>query len=165
MADEEESWCTWTELVTDNAGARSAVRQSVDDPQGYFTEHEDELAGGRGIEDAEELEGVIPVVEALQDAGELAYLDWEEPADEVVGKLAGLPRVAQSGVDLAPLTDSEDSVEQVAAQANELLRPAGVVIVVLDEDSDAFPLVAVPVDRADQVVALGQRLGSDVRVP
>lgn len=162
---EEESWCTWTELVTDNAQARAAVRQSIDDPQGYFTEHEDELAGGRGMEDVEELRGVIPVVEALQDAGELAYFDWKEPADEVIGKLKPLPRIAGSGVDLTPLADSEDSVEQVAAQANELLRPAGVVIVVLDEDSDAFPLVAVPVDRADQVVALGQRLGSDVRVP
>lgn len=165
MADEEESWCTWTELVTDNAEARSAVRQSVDDPQGFFTAHEDELAGGRGIEDLEELTDVIAVVEALREAGELAYFDWNEPADEVVGKLARLPRVAQSGVDLEPLADAEDALEEVAAQVNELLRPTGVVIVVLDEDSDAFPLVAIPVDRADRVVALGQRLGSDVRVP
>ncbi|OYO01100.1 hypothetical protein B0O41_2975 [Propionibacteriaceae bacterium ES.041] len=160
----EANWCTFTALITDNAEARAAVQQSADDPQGYFDAREEDLAD-RGIEDVEELTGVIPVVDALERAGELAYLDWKEPADEVVGKLARLPRVAGSGVDIPVLADSDGEVEQVTAQVNELLRPSGVVVAVLDEDSDAFPLVAVAADRADQVVELGQQLGSDVRVP
>lgn len=154
------AWDRFAALLTDDPGVAPQVRLAVADPAGYLAAHEDALLQ-RGIEEADEVEGVVALVDALQGAGEVAYLDWKEEAGEVRAQVAGLPRVRAAGVALDAA--GEGSVEQVARAISRLLGPAGLVVVQVDEGSDAYPLVAVPADRLPALVAAGAAVDVGVR--
>ncbi|MGO2111440.1 MAG: DUF6630 family protein [Pseudoclavibacter sp.] len=145
----------WHEIVriaSDDAEAvMSEVGQFLDDPGEYFAAHEGDLAD-RGIESPDDVTGVIVLIDALGRTGELAYLDWKNETEDTIAMLNRLPRVAASPIDLAIFADelSDDGdggkaadVERVVANANGVLASSRLAIAVLDEDSDAYPLVAI----------------------
>lgn len=149
--DATRSWSELATLLTDNPAVAAAAARAVADPVGYVRDHEVALKT-RGIHDADRLTPAIALVDALMDTGELAYLDWKADPDDVVGLLADLPRVRDAGVDVDPAGELRGGVEAVVVEVNRLLAPVGVVVIVVDEGSDAYPLVAVPLDRLPRIL-------------
>lgn len=99
------------------------------------------------------------LIDALDDAGALAYLDLGDTGAELADALPALPRVFRTGVDLDEVGDVDDLTAAVT-RANELLAPHGLHLVHLadPEDEDAYPLVAVPAANVDDIAALIDRL-------
>ncbi len=153
-----QAWTRLTHLVTDDPRVLPQVLSAVSDPAGYLAVHRDAL-DERGIEEADEVTAVVALVDALLEIGEVAYVDWKEAAHEVRAQLAALPRVRAVG---GALDSLEGRPHEVAAAANALLAPAGVAIVGLDEDSDAYPLLAVPAHRVSTLVSAGAAVGGVV---
>lgn len=165
---EKKTWESLAVIVSDDDSVRAAARQFTADPEGYFTEHEDDLFQ-RGIEEPDDVTGPVVIIDALGTVDEVAYLDWKSPVDEVVGLLARISRVRDSGVDLEVLIDPgyahEAPVETVVGWVNVLLAPAGVTVAILDEDSDAYPLIAVPTEQVDALIATADDLEVEIRAP
>lgn len=153
-----QAWTRLTHLVTDDPRVLPQVLSAVTDPTGYLAAHEDAL-DERGIEEPDEVTAVVALVDALRQIGELAYVDWKEAASEVRLQIAGLPRVRAVG---GVLDSLEGRPHEVAGAANALLAPAGVAIVGLDEDSDAYALVAVPAHRVSTLVSAAAAVGGVV---
>lgn len=158
-----DDWIRLCELLDDDPGLAGAVRLAVSDQEAYFAQHEQALLD-RGIESAGEVDPWIVVIDGLDEAGALAYLDWQDSGAELVDALNGVPRVFRSGAQLDPVTDVEGDLPSAIARADEILAPRGLRVVYLDEDSDAYPLVVVPVAHAEEIVALSTRLGQSARV-
>lgn len=159
-----EAWKALTEQLTDDEQARASVSLALDAPARYFSEHRQALRD-RGIEEADGLRPVIALVDALEGAGELAYLDWKSNPGTVVEELAGLPRLQRADVDLDPLLDLEGDLELALAHVNRLLKPADLAVIVIDEDSDAYPLVVIGRDRLSRVTDLAAEADAVVRIP
>ncbi|XSS43859.1 DUF6630 family protein [Propionibacteriaceae bacterium Y1685] len=151
-------------LLTDDTTVLAAVSQAVADPPAYLRDHEDAL-DERGIDDADEVTGTIALVDALMGTGELAYLDWKAASEDVAGLLADLPRVQETGIDLDPAGESQADLEAVVIMVNRLLEPAGLVVIIIDEDSDAYPLVAVPLDRLPSIMDAAEKADATIRLP
>lgn len=154
------AWTRLTALVTDDPRVLPEVLAAVTDPAGYLRTHRDTLSY-RGIRQADDVEGIIALVDALEAIGEVAYVDWNEPADEVRALLARLSRVRATGLTLVGGPDEDP--EQVATGADLVLAPAGIRIVQLDEGSDAYPLVALPAAAVREALAVGAELGDVLR--
>jgi len=136
-------WSRLSELLDDSADVAAAVAQAADDP------------------------GVDPwavLIDALDGAGALAYLDWKDSGQQVAAALALLPRIADAGLDLGEVAAAEEDAPAAVAAVNRALDAYGITVVHLDEDSDAYPLVAVASGDADRVAALAQSLGRTARV-
>ncbi|MGD7788325.1 DUF6630 family protein [Propionibacteriaceae bacterium Y1700] len=162
--DATGTWRDLATLLTDDTSVLAALTQAVADPPAYFRDHEDAL-DERGIDDPDDITGTIALIDALMDTGELAYLDWKSASEDVAGLLARLPRVQEAGIDLDRAGESQADVETVVAMVNRLLEPAGLVVIIIDEDSDAYPLVAVPLDRLPRILAAATPAGATIRLP
>jgi hypothetical protein len=103
------------------------------------------------------------LIDGLDDAGVLAYLDAQDTGVEVADALAGVPRVFRTGADLDVVGDT-DELDAAIAQADGILAEHGLRVVYLEEDSDAYPLVVVPIGNADEIVELAARIGREARV-
>lgn len=164
---DEFTWDTFARLVTTDESALAAVRQFTADPDAYFADHEDDLIQ-RGIEDSEDVTGAVVVIDALGKVDEVAYMGWKSPVDEVVGLLERIPRVKDTGINLEVLVEpgypQEADVETVVGWINALLADSDVTVAILDEDSDAYPLIAVPTDRAASIAETADSLGAEVRI-
>ncbi|GAA3922917.1 DUF6630 family protein [Microbacterium invictum] len=119
---------------------------------------------GAAAGDPDEADPWGAVIDGLDDAGALAYLERGDAGVELADALAGVPRVFRAGVDLEPVADVEGELPAAIARADAILAPQGLRLVYLAEDSDAFPLVVVPVAHADEIVALATKLGHEARV-
>lgn len=157
-----EDWTRLCALLDGDVELAPAVRQAVDHPAEYFAAHADDLRS-RGIESADGVDPWLVMIDGLDDVGALAYLDWKDSGAQLADALAGLPRIFATGVDLDPVGDVEDELPTAVAVANEIIDAHGLTLVYLDEDSDAYPLVAVASDDAEQIVALASTLGHIAR--
>jgi len=160
-----ETWGELARLLSDDPRVAAAVTHAIDDPAGYFREHEEALLD-RGIDEPGRVSGVIALVDALCSAGEAASVDSRTGADGAVVAIAGLPRVhAADDVDLEEVALVDGGAEAVVSAANRLIEPAGVAIVVIDEGSDALPLVSVPADRVPTLQRVAGRVDVVIRMP
>ncbi|MFX4272534.1 DUF6630 family protein [Propionibacteriaceae bacterium Y1685] len=164
--DEQSHWQSLAGLISENPAVASRVKHSRTDPQGHFAEHEAELAE-RGMDSADQVRTIVVLIDALASVGEVAYLDWNSPVDDVIGLVGQLPRVAAAGTDLQSLiaADEEADVETVVGHVNSLLSDAGARVVIVDEGSDAHPLVAVATDAAQRLTEIASDLDVEVRAP
>lgn len=103
------------------------------------------------------------ILDGLDEAGALAYLERKDSGPQLADALAGLPRVFATGIDLDEVGDVESDLPTAVAIVNGLLDEHGLALVYLEEDSDAYPLVAVAADDAEQIVALASSLGHVAR--
>lgn len=117
----------------------------------------------RAVESADGVDPWLVVLDGLDDAGALAYLDGRDSGVELADALAELPRIFAAGVDLDPVGDVGGELPDAVAVANGILAAHGLTLVYLEEDSDAYPLVAVPAGDAEQIVALASGLGHVAR--
>ncbi|WP_194421463.1 DUF6630 family protein [Microbacterium abyssi] len=99
------------------------------------------------------------LIDALDDAGALAYLDLGDTGVELAEALPALPRVFRTGVDVDEVGDVDDLTAAVN-RANELLGAHGLHLVHIEdpEDEDAYPLVAVTAADVDEIANLISRL-------
>ncbi|WP_371030214.1 hypothetical protein [Pseudoclavibacter sp. JSM 162008] len=113
-----------------------------------------------GVEEddgADEAWGAL--IDALDDCGALAYLHADDTAMELADALAGVPRVVRIGLDTDEIGDVDGDVPTASAAADTLLAPAGLALVFLEEDSDAYPLVVVPRESVPEIVDTAAALG------
>lgn len=159
------AWDRFAALLTDDPRVAPQVRLALTDPAAYLAEQRKVLFH-RGIDRPENVSGVIALVDALGAAGDLAYLDWKGPAEEIADEVGALPAVRATGIVIDGVPDhAEYLTDPVVAAINRLLAPAGVVVLTVEEESDGCPLVAVPVDRRSALVAAGAAVGVRVREP
>ncbi|MGO1801458.1 MAG: DUF6630 family protein [Microbacteriaceae bacterium] len=99
------------------------------------------------------------LIDALDDAGGLAYLDRGDTGDELADALPALPRVFRTGVEFDEVGDI-GALGDAIRRADELLAPHGLGLLHIEdpEDEDAHPLVAIPTTDVDEIVALIARL-------
>lgn len=162
MTTTADDWARLCGLLDDDAGLAADVRLAAEDPEEYLRRHEERL-DDRGIESPGEIDPWLALIDALDDVGALAYLDWKDTGAELAEALAGVPRVFRAGVDLDTVEDV-DGLDDAITHADRLLAGSGLRIVYLEEDADAYPLVVVPMASSEQIVALAGRLGHEARV-
>lgn len=157
-------WVRLCTLLDDDPHLAPTVHLAVVDPQTYL----DQRAAAPVLA-GPELSGVGPVdpwqalLDGLDDAGALAYLDAQDSGMELVEALTPLPRVVRAGADLEELTDLESELAGVIGAAGRLLAPYGLQIVQLEEDADSCPLVVVEAEHVPAILELVARLGHGAR--
>jgi hypothetical protein len=98
------------------------------------------------------------LLDGLDDAGALAYLDAEDTGMELSDALAQLPRVFRLQPDLDEVTDTDDLGDALAA-ADRLLAENGHRLLRLEEPgTDAHALVVVPEDVVAEILGLARTL-------
>lgn len=101
------------------------------------------------------------LIGGLDDAGALAYLQADDTGMELSDALAQLPRVFALQPVLDEVTDTDDLVEATAA-ADRILSAAGLRIVRLVEEEDAWPVAVVPASGVPEIVRLAHAIGHQV---
>jgi hypothetical protein len=138
---EAANWERLCVLLDDDEQLRTEVREAVD-------------AGD---------DAWAALLDGLDDAGALAYLDEGDTGMELTDALVQLPRVFRLQPDLDEVTDTDDLGEALHV-ADELLSEAGHRLLRLDEpDSDAHALVVVPADAVPEIERLAAGLGHGIR--
>jgi hypothetical protein len=133
-----EDWARLCRMLDDDPQLVAAVSQAADDPWSVM-------------------------IDGLDDAGALAYLEPGDTGAQLADALAGLPRIFATAVDLDSIGDVDSDLTTAVAVANEMLDEHGLALVYLEEEPDAYPLVAVAADDAEEIVALAGRLGHVAR--
>lgn len=136
---EAEDWRRLCALLDDDESVWEAVEAALQEGEDPW----DALIGG------------------LDDAGALAYLQADDTGMELSDALAQLPRVFALQPDLDEVTDTDDLVEATAA-ADRILSAAGLRIVRLVEEEDAWPVAVVPASGVAEIVRLAQVIGHQV---
>lgn len=155
-------WARLCDLLDDDPELSGPVLRALTDPSGYFDDHAQRLMA-RGIESADDIDPWLVMIDGLDDSGALAYLDWKDSGMELADALAGLPRIVRAGMDTESIADVDGTVEESIVRADELLAPHGLRLVYVDEDSDAYPLVAVSSENVSEIIAIAERLGYEAR--
>lgn len=104
------------------------------------------------------------LIDGLDDAGALAYLDETDTGVELADALPQLPRVFATGAQLDEVGDVEGDLTTAIVRADSILASHDLRIVYLDEDSDAYPLVVVPISNVAEIIEITQRLGFSARL-
>lgn len=101
------------------------------------------------------------LIDALDDAGALAYLDVGDTGAELVDAVSGLPRVFRADIELDKVSDVDD-LDEAIAQANVIFASHLLRLIHIEdpEDADAHPLVAAASANVDEIHSLIAKLGS-----
>jgi hypothetical protein len=102
------------------------------------------------------------LIDGLDDAGALAYLDAEDTGMELADALAQLPRVFRLQLDLGPVNDTDDLDDAMVAADRLLARHGSRLVQLQDEDDDAHALAVVPEGNVPEVLRLSAELGRPV---
>lgn len=105
-------------------------------------------------------DGWQALLDALDEAGALAYLQTDDTGMELTDALAQLPRVVAAAPDLGEATDTDDLVEATAV-AHAILSDAGLGLVRLVEDADAWPVVVVRTADLEAIADLARAVGHE----
>lgn len=137
MTNTFDDWARLCRLLDDDPELTPAALEAVE--------------GGESPRDA--------LLEGLDDAGALAYLEKNDTGAELADALHALPRIVRTGLELDEVGDI-DTLDAAITRANELLAEHGLALVYLEDpdDADAHPLVAVPVADLDEINALIEKL-------
>ena len=131
-------WIRLCELLDDDPELIPAMRQSIE---------------------AGEADLWTSLIDGLDDSGALAYLDWKDTGGELADALSQVPRVFARGIELDEVGDVEGDLTAAIPRADSILAPHELRIVYLDEDSDAYPLVVVPIGNVAEILEITKRLG------
>lgn len=163
MNEETGDWARLCALLDDDPELEPSVRRAVTDPAGYFADHEGDLRD-RGISSSASVDAWLVLIDGLDEAGALAYLDQQDTGIELADALPALPRIIQAEIDVDAVGDVEGDLAAAIMRADEILAPYDLRLVYLEEDPDAYPLVAVDSAQVDEILAIAARLGHDARV-
>jgi len=135
-------WTRLCDLLDDDPELAPAVRRAVSDNADAWT----------------------ALLDGLDEAGVLAYLDRKDTGIELADALAQVPRVFAVGIDLDEVADVEGDLSAAIVRADSILATHDLRIVYLEEDSDAYPLVVVPVANVAEIIEIAARLGFTAQV-
>jgi hypothetical protein len=136
---------------------------ALDDPGAFVLAHAGRL-DERGIDEPFPLLAWIALVDALDDHGLLAEVDWKESAGEISGLLRAL-RSAPPGDELwTELARIELPTYEFLEAAGNRLHSTGTALAVLDIESDCYPLVLLPAARGDDLTAFAAAAGFTAEV-
>lgn len=141
----QTDWARLCELLDDDPALAPAVEEALADPAG-------------------ESDPWLALIDGLDDAGALAYLDQQDSGVELSDALPQLPRVFRTGVDLDRVGDVEGDLPSAVVAADGILSAHDLRVVHLEEEDDAYPLVVVPRANVTEVIDLASRVGHSARV-
>lgn len=153
-----EEWARLCELIDNDPEVGDAVAKAAGDPEAFLAEHA-QVLGELGVTDASQVDPWLALIDAIDDAGALAYLEPDDTGEELADALAALPRVVAAGVELDEVSDVAESQRDAIAVADRLLAAHGLRVVYLDEGTEDVPLVVVPIADSEEIVRLVGRLG------
>lgn len=107
------------------------------------------------LEDGDPREALL---DGLDDAGALAYLDAGDTGMELTDALVQLPRVFRLQPDLDEVTDTDDLDEALAAADAVLADDDHRLLELEDPDDDSRALVVVQADAVAELLGLAERL-------
>lgn len=144
------------------------------DRKKYFKLHEEELLQ-RGIESPDEISPAITLIDSLKSIKKVVYADYKEDAGDVLKRLESLAngKLKQSG-SYANLVAHMQEKTTANAISNYLensdaqylfscVTEAKYKLVMIDEESDAYPLLLVPLEQFEQVKLLTAKAGVKVK--
>lgn len=135
-------WTRLCELLDDDPELAPAVQRAVNDGEDAWA----------------------ALIDALDEAGVLAYLDWKDTGIELADALPQVPRVFAVGVELDEVADVDGALPSAIIRADSILALHDLRIVYLEEDSDAYPLVVVPITNVAEILEITARLGFTAQV-
>ncbi|MGP5292431.1 DUF6630 family protein [Brachybacterium tyrofermentans] len=157
----------WTRLCTllaDDPELPGSVHLAATDPQAYLSTQADPLLGVEaGAGAAEPVDPWNALIDGLDVADALAYLDPEDTGAELAMALGEVARVCRSGADLEPIADITAGLEPAIRRAEEILAAFDLCLLHLEEDTDACPLVVADIGHVEEIVALAAGAGREVR--
>ena len=103
------------------------------------------------------------LLDGLDEAGALAYLQTEDTGMELADALAQLPRVFKLQPDLGEVTDT-DELDEATSAADRILSVGGLRTLRLIEEDDAWPVVVVPASVVEEIQTLIDALGHEAVV-
>ncbi|MGO1770504.1 MAG: DUF6630 family protein [Microbacterium sp.] len=159
----DDEWIRLCRLLDDDAELVSSVRLALADPDAFFLEHEERLRRS-GASSSADVDPWLVLIDGLDDAGALAYLEPDDAGEELAEALGGVPRVVRAGLDLDPVSDTDSGLTDAIAVADAHLAPHGLQILFLDEGTEDWPLVVVPSDRVEEILSAAAGLGRTARV-
>lgn len=127
------------------------------DPASYLHTHADQL-DERGIDEPIPNLAWIALIDALTDHGYLAEIDWKEAPEEITGQLRAL-RTNTTHPDTWTHLDTTLHTYDFLQHTGHHLTTTGTALAVLDLESDCYPLVLLPADRATELVHLATTAG------
>ncbi|WP_406458351.1 hypothetical protein OG782_35940 [Streptomyces sp. NBC_00876] len=135
------------------------VLRAHDDPAGYARDHAGRLEE-RGIDGPVPDLAWIALVDALADHRLLAELDWKEDAQEVRSQLKALE--SRPSVDPWVLVEEDEMLlptHEFLDACGRHYREVGAALMVLDIDSDCYPVVGLRAARVGELTAVAARAG------
>ncbi|MFD3523682.1 DUF6630 family protein [Streptomyces sp. NPDC058653] len=146
-------------LAPDQPSVADQTRRAHTDPEGYVSTYGDRL-DDRGI--TEPFPGLawIALVDALTEHGLLAEFDWKEGTDEIRFRLNGL--ASRPSADPWVLLDDGEwdlPTHDFLEACGRHYREVGAALVVLDIESDCYPVACVRAGRADELISLAKGTG------
>jgi hypothetical protein len=103
------------------------------------------------------------LLDGLDEAGALAYLQTEDTGMELSDALVQLPRVFKLQPDLREVTDT-DELDDATVAADRILSAGGLRALRLVEEDDAWPVVVVPASAVEEIQGLISALGHEAVV-
>lgn len=149
-----------TLLASDDPDVADRVANAHDDSDAYVRAHAEQLYW-RGIDEPIADLAWIALVDALTDHGLLAEVDWKESPEEIVAQLKAVRSSPARPEAWAWVnhTGTDRPTYDFLELAGNKLRAADTVLAMLDIDSDCYPLVLLPADRATELVELATAAG------
>ncbi|MEV0776776.1 DUF6630 family protein [Streptomyces sp. NPDC050433] len=146
-------------LAADRPAVAAQARHAHEDPEGYVRTYADRL-DDRGI--SEPFPGLawIALVDALHEHKLLAEFDWKEGADEIRHRLSAL----ESRPSVDPWTLTEDGETDLPTHefldaCGRRYRQVGAALVVLDIESDCYPVACLRAGRIDELISHAKGAG------
>ena len=102
------------------------------------------------------------LLDGLDDAGALAYLDAGDTGMELTDALVQLPRVFRLQPDLGEVTDTDDLDDALAAADGVLAAREHRLLELEEPDGDSRALVVVPAGAVTEILRIAERLGVGV---
>ena len=155
-------------LASQLGGSRGAkvareVALAADDPARFLATTKHELFEDWDDDDTDELPW-LALIEALNDAGRLAEVDWKEAGTEILAwleKIGGAPAKRALRAGHEPELD-ERRTDEALALFGKLLGAAGQALLVFDKSSDSFPLMVVPAADVRALISLARVAGASI---
>lgn len=150
-------------LAPDQPAVTDQVRHAHEDSEGYVRTHANRL-DDRGIEEPFPGLAWIALVDALHERKLLAEFDWKEDADEIRFGLTGL--ASHPSVDPWALFDDAEmelTTHDFLQACGRHYGEVGAALVVLDIESDCYPVVCLRARRVDELVSLARSAGFAAR--
>lgn len=139
------------------------VLRAYDAPEAYVSEHADRLED-RGIDTPIDNLAWIALVDSLTDHHLLGEVDWKEAPEDIRWALGQL--TSRPADEVWAWHDPEEDIftHDFLKRAGEHTYAAGKALVLLDIESDCYPLAYLPVARVAELTELAADAGYRVEV-